>query len=206
LDQQVAAALEALGTCARERGDQRRAATLFAESLTLVRAGTEPLVLVNCVKSLGAVAAVAGEAEQAARLLGAAVAWRARFGIGSSPFEPSRLERAVAPAREWLSEAAFAAAWSAGRALPLDRAIPEALAIADPATASAPDAASTAGLTPREVEVLRLVAAGRSDREIGEALFISRKTVGVHVSRLLAKLRLPSRSALTAYAHTHGLA
>ena len=54
--------------------------------------------------------------------------------------------------------------------------------------------------------MLRLLTAGRSDREIAEALFISRKTVSVHVSHLLAKLDVPSRGAAGAYAHRHGLA
>jgi DNA-binding CsgD family transcriptional regulator len=60
-------------------------------------------------------------------------------------------------------------------------------------------------LTPRELEVLRLVAAGRSNREIAELLYISVPTVKRHLTNIFAKLALPSRSAATAYAHTHGL-
>ena len=65
--------------------------------------------------------------------------------------------------------------------------------------------AATHGLTPRELEVLRLVAAGRSNREIADALFISVPTVKRHLTNILGKLELPSRSALNTYAHTHGL-
>lgn len=61
-------------------------------------------------------------------------------------------------------------------------------------------AANPAGLTPREVEVLRLLAEGRTNREIGETLFIAPKTVSVHVSNLLAKLDVPNRSAAAAKA------
>ncbi|MGF1425691.1 ATP-binding protein [Kitasatospora sp. LaBMicrA B282] len=57
------------------------------------------------------------------------------------------------------------------------------------------------GLTPRELEVLRLVAEGRSNREIGERLFISAKTAGVHVSNLLPKLGATSRTEAAALAH-----
>lgn len=61
------------------------------------------------------------------------------------------------------------------------------------------------GLTPREVEVLALVAAGRTNRQIGEALFISPKTASVHVSNLLRKLSLSNRSEAVGYAHRHGM-
>jgi DNA-binding CsgD family transcriptional regulator len=61
------------------------------------------------------------------------------------------------------------------------------------------------GLTAREVEVLRLVAAGKTNRAIAEKLVISEKTVARHVSNIFTKLRLSSRSAATAYAYEHDL-
>jgi DNA-binding CsgD family transcriptional regulator len=61
------------------------------------------------------------------------------------------------------------------------------------------------GLTPREAEVLALVAAGRSNRQIAQALFISPKTVGVHVSNILAKLGAAGRVEAAAIAHRLGL-
>lgn len=66
--------------------------------------------------------------------------------------------------------------------------------------------AETYGLTPRECEVLRLVAAGRSNREIARDLVISEHTVARHVQNILAKLSLPSRTAAGAFAFTHDLA
>jgi DNA-binding NarL/FixJ family response regulator len=59
------------------------------------------------------------------------------------------------------------------------------------------------GLTPREVDVLRLVAAGKTNRAIGDELVISEKTVARHVSNILTKLGVPSRAAATAYAYDH---
>ena len=53
--------------------------------------------------------------------------------------------------------------------------------------------------------MLRLVAAGRSNREIAEALYISVPTVKSHITNILRKLDLPSRSAATAFAHREGL-
>ncbi|WP_433363036.1 LuxR C-terminal-related transcriptional regulator [Actinoplanes sp. CA-142083] len=66
-------------------------------------------------------------------------------------------------------------------------------------------ATGAGGLTPRELEVLRLVAAGKSNRSIAADLFLSERTVARHVSNILAKLGLPSRSAATAYAYERGL-
>lgn len=62
-----------------------------------------------------------------------------------------------------------------------------------------------ARLTPRELEVLELVAAGHSNRQIGERLFISTKTAGVHVSNILAKLTVTTRLEAAAWAHRRGL-
>jgi DNA-binding NarL/FixJ family response regulator len=61
------------------------------------------------------------------------------------------------------------------------------------------------GLTAREVEVLRLVAAGKTNRAIAGDLFLSDKTVARHVSNILTKLGLSSRAAATAYAYQHNL-
>jgi len=62
------------------------------------------------------------------------------------------------------------------------------------------------GLTPRELEVLRLVATGASNRKIAEALFLSEKTVARHVANIFAKIDVSSRAAATAYAHAQRLA
>ncbi len=73
------------------------------------------------------------------------------------------------------------------------------------APAGAADVAALASLTSREREVLRLIAAGRSNREIGSVLFIAPKTASVHVSNILAKLGAASRTEAAAIAHREGL-
>jgi DNA-binding NarL/FixJ family response regulator len=60
-------------------------------------------------------------------------------------------------------------------------------------------------LTAPEVQVLRLVAAGKSNREIAAELVISEHTVARHLQNIFAKLDVPSRSAATAFAFEHGL-
>lgn len=73
----------------------------------------------------------------------------------------------------------------------------------DDANLPAPD--DEAGLTPRELEVLRVVAAGRTNKEIADELFISQRTVERHVSNIFNKLGVSSRTAAAAYAFEHGL-
>jgi DNA-binding CsgD family transcriptional regulator/tetratricopeptide (TPR) repeat protein len=74
-----------------------------------------------------------------------------------------------------------------------------------PTAAAPPTVEAELGLTRREVEVLRLVALGRTNREVASTLFISEKTAGVHVSNILRKLDLRSRVEAGAYAHRVGL-
>jgi DNA-binding CsgD family transcriptional regulator len=69
-----------------------------------------------------------------------------------------------------------------------------------PAPSGGSDAAKAIGLTPRELEVLRLMADGLSNREIADALFIGQRTVHTHAQNILAKLQVPSRIAAVAKA------
>ena len=74
-------------------------------------------------------------------------------------------------------------------------------------TARAAEApADATGLTEREREVIRLVAAGQSNQQIADALFITRKTASVHVSNILGKLGVANRVEAAAVAHRLGLA
>ena len=65
--------------------------------------------------------------------------------------------------------------------------------------------AGVGGLTPREVEVLRLIATGASNQQIADRLVISDRTVARHVSNMFTKLGVSSRAAATAYAYEHDL-
>jgi DNA-binding NarL/FixJ family response regulator len=71
---------------------------------------------------------------------------------------------------------------------------------------SAPTRGRVDGLTGREVELLGLLATGKTNRDIAAALFISEKTVARHVSNIFNKLGVSSRAAATAYAYQHDLA
>ena len=122
-------------------------------------------------------------------------------------------EAALAGGDPATAEHELRAAWDTARRLgaaPLAAAV-ERLArrgrIDIGAPAAAPAGAADGGppLTPREAEVLALVAEGRTNRQIGEVLFISEKTASVHVSRLLAKLGASNRAEAAAAARRAGL-
>jgi len=87
----------------------------------------------------------------------------------------------------------------------LDAAVraPEAV----PAAAAAADAGADSGeLTPREADVLRLIAEGQSNREIARTLFVSEATVKTHVNRIFAKTGSRDRAQAIRYAYSHGYA
>ncbi len=92
----------------------------------------------------------------------------------------------------------------------LDPAVQQRLlSAAARAPARSESADSSAGedeLTPREADVLRLIAAGQSNREIARALFVSEATVKTHVNRIFAKTGSRDRSQALRYAYTHGYA
>jgi len=123
---------------------------------------------------------------------------------------PERMahQRAEQALRQALDSEEFEHAWKTGEALPLDRAIIEASEFLDQllAPAAPPDRAPTLyGLTVRELDVLRLLTQGKSDREIAETLFIGTRTVETHVSNLLGKLGVHNRAEATASAIREGL-
>jgi DNA-binding CsgD family transcriptional regulator len=93
----------------------------------------------------------------------------------------------------------------ARRARLAERAAPGAADVRAAQSGGAAAHSPLAGLTDREVEVLRLLAAGQSNREIGAELFIATKTASVHVSNILAKLGAASRTEAAAIAHAQGL-
>ncbi len=206
----VPAALRDLADEALCRGDAAAALPLYRESLERWRRLGEALHVAGALLGPAAVALRAGRAEAAARLLGASEALHEAIGAVPPAELPGGLGKGADEARAALGEAAFAAAWAAGRALTPEAAIDEALAAIEPAAPVAPpvdepSAGTGAGLTAREREVLRLLAEGRTNREIAAALAISPRTVGKHVEGVLAKLGVGTRAAAAAHALRHRL-
>ena len=203
--------LNAVGLVVCDRGDHRAAAALLAEGLTRWEqdGGGNREVLAEWLAAVARLAACRGRPGTAARLYGAAEALY--DAIGEPLVVPPRsvYRRHVDALRDTLGAEAFAATWAAGRALPLEQAIAEARAVtADPVAGTEPPAGAPdtgPALTPREREVLRLLADGKTDQEIAELLFVSRRTVNSHVASILGKLGVHSRRDAVAQARQRGL-
>lgn len=93
----------------------------------------------------------------------------------------------------------------AAPALALVDALIGAGGFAEPGTSAGAGTPEAGPLTGREVEVLRLVAAGKSNREVAVELFLSEKTVARHLSNIFQKLGVASRVSASRYAYEHGL-
>ncbi len=119
----------------------------------------------------------------------------------------------MAAARDQLGEKAFAAAWAEGRTMTPEQAlaaqgkaiIPSAMPARSASPSPLKSPTSPAGLTAREVEVLRLLAMGLTDAQIAEQLVLSLHTVHAHLRTIYSKLGVTSRSAATRYAFEHQL-
>ena len=179
------------------------AARAAAGELARVAAGLEaPLLVATAAAAEGAVLLAEGDPRAAlAALRGAWAAWQEL----EAPYQAARAREGIGLACRALGDqdsAALeldAARWAYQRlgAAP-DLARVEALAGGGPAGAAG-------GLTARELEVLRLVATGQTNRAIAAELVLSERTVDRHVSNILTKLGVPSRAAATAWAYEHGL-
>jgi DNA-binding CsgD family transcriptional regulator len=143
-----------------------------------------------------------GSAERAARLLGSADALL--DGIGGVLFPAWRedLQCFTAEARAVLSDATFDASWAEGRTIPLtDIAFAAMDLLAETARPGSPESfaaiapAQGIGITGREAEVLRLLAAGQSNREIAATLVLSVRTVERHIENIYAKLGVHGQAA-----------
>jgi DNA-binding NarL/FixJ family response regulator len=161
--------------------------------------------LLHALAAHAAGAVLLAEDDPQGALLSLRRAWRSWREI-EAPHEAART-------RVLLAQACRALGDQDGAEMELDAArstFTQLGALADVARVQAlsPDSGRTTpgGLTSREVEVLELVAKGKTNRQIAGDLVISEKTVASHLSHIFTKLGLSSRAAATAYAYEHGLA
>jgi DNA-binding CsgD family transcriptional regulator len=206
----ISGALDTLSLAAIQQDRHEDAVRLQHQALTMRADLGDRRGVALSLAGYAVIAASTGAYERAARLFGAADALREAVGWMLAHPESDLYAASLAQVRRRLPDDRFAAAWAAGRALSEGEAVAEALAEplsapAKPAGRSVPRPANQHGLTARELEVLRLIADGRSDREIADTLFISPRTVMRHVANVFAKLDIHSRGAAGAYARAHRL-
>ncbi len=155
------------------------------------------------LKGLGCVAAAQGHATWAALLWGAAERFPESLNVY---IPPALLERARATVRTYLGAAAFAKGLADGRAMTPNQALAAHRTLPTQTAYRGRRApAYPAGLTAREVEVLRLVAQGLTDAQVAEQLIISLRTVTTHLTSIYNKLGVNSRVAATRFALEHHL-
>jgi len=196
-------ALNSLGYIALLQGNLKQAATWYREGLNQAEEiGNKTQVGWHLI-GLAGVAAAQGQPVRAARLYGAAET-RIDVQVSMNDVERADYTGKVESVRGKLGEKIFTAAWAEGRSMMPEQALaaPEKAPALVPHTPVGPPAAPTYpdGLTAREVEVLRLLAAGQTVAEIAEHLVISQRTVTTHITTIYRKIQVSTRSAATRYA------
>jgi predicted ATPase/DNA-binding SARP family transcriptional activator/DNA-binding CsgD family transcriptional regulator len=201
----VAIVLNNLGYATHFQGDYQQAARFHARCLRMAQEAGDQRAVAYGFEGVATAVALQGAGVQgarlAARLYGAADALRTALDIPLPPADYALNERSIVAARTTLGEAAFEAAWAAGRETELEAVIAEALESDALAYSAQPVPAvnARARLSRRELEVASRVARGATNRQVAEGLHLSTRTVDKHVSNILRKLELSSRAQLATW-------
>ena len=174
------------------------AARAAADELRVIAAELgSPFLRAHAARATGAV--LLAEHDSTAALIQLRGAFNDYHALGV-PYEAAQTRLLIAAACEALSDHDAAQLETSAA-----RAVLESLGATTPSTIAARADTVADGLTPRELEVLALLAQGKTNRTIAHELYISEKTVASHVSHIFTKLGIGSRSAATAYAYDHHL-
>lgn len=186
-------AVYGLGLVALVRGQHEKAIALAVEALDLKRAFDDTVGATLVTDLLAWAEAAAGSGERAAVLLGAASSMWDSFGMQlyGSQHWVERRQVYESRARASLGETIYTACHRRGSSMTMNELIGYALGEQPEGTEPAPDA--MAGLSPREIDVARLVAEGLSNKEIADRLVLSIRTVEGHVAHVLRKLGVTRR-------------
>lgn len=190
------------GMIAHRRGDNVAAQELYRESLHIDRTLGTSWRLGQTVALLAGLT-VKQQPHRAARLMSAATAVFEHVQTPWVPLAEALVANDLHLARLALGEASLAAAQAQGQALSFNDALSEALTLEDPAAVIAPT--DLRGLTPTEAQVLQLLAAGRTTKQIGAELYLAVSTVERHITHVYDKIGVRGKAAATAFALSHDL-
>ncbi len=205
--QDLASVLHNLGHTCLHLGDIERALALIRESMAAHQALRNVPGMTECLIGFAAVALRRGMPTVGARLLGASAAIGGQRVAIASVGHATRMEyeHYLELARMRLTEAEFQTEQAAGRAMSLEQAVDYAQnALLKPVIGPAAEVIP-GGLTGRERQVAALIGQGKTNAEIATQLVLSKRTVETHVSNILSKLGLTSRSKVMRWAIDHGL-
>lgn len=199
--------LQEQGYIALQHKEISLAAELFTKSLVLAQELERMRSIARGLVGLATVACEIGEHNSVTRLLGVAAALLSKHNHVLDPMDQSSYDRSRDLARTNLGTMAFDQAWREGQALPLEQVILEAIALGAQAELmiSRSQPPYPAGLTQREVEVLRLLAQGLTNGKVAEQLVVSPRTVHTHLGSIYRKLKTSSRAVAARFAVEHGL-
>ena len=200
----LAYSLWLLGFSRWRRGRFGEAEELLREALELARASNDRTGTALMMETLAWVTASTKGARRAAHLLGAAKADRGVLSFDLFPAWRRYHDRCKSQLRAQLGTAAFDAAMSGAAAMSPERALASSAQSHWSSTAPRQPAHEIPPLTRRQLEIARLVAAGRSNKEIALQLFIDSRTVETHVYNILNKLGLSSRTQIATWVTERG--
>jgi non-specific serine/threonine protein kinase len=192
-------ARQATGTIARLAGHHAEAAALAVSCLEATLELGDGVSANEALVGFAGVLLDLGHVHRAAQMFGAAEVLRESAGISPRHLlVAGQYEQDVAAASASLGNEAFLEAWREGRAIPQANLVRRAREMLPPAQVTAiprrlDGPPRHAQLTARELDVLRLLAERRTDREISQILFIGLRTVEFHVANILSKLDAPNR-------------
>jgi predicted ATPase/DNA-binding CsgD family transcriptional regulator len=196
----IAQALDGIGWAEVGLNDHNAAAASFKAALAGFRSFLDHRSIIDCLGGLLWAAEAAGDDIRAVRLAAAASRMSGEWSLRADPWLLRRAEDAQGRSRSRLGACQSEKAWNEGWAMSFDGALDYALDHSDPKTD-----VEVGPLSRREREVARLVAAGMTNRQIGERLFISWRTAGGHVERIRNKLGVRSRTEVATWAVERGL-
>jgi non-specific serine/threonine protein kinase len=200
----IAFVLSQLALLALKADDLYHARSLLNECLTAYRQVRDQRLAGQALEVAAWLAAVERQPERAARLLGSVGALRGAIGVPVPPTIQTEYDEYLPRAKAQIDAAAWDRAYAEGAVLTLDGAIEYAL-MPEAASAAELSPLPAAGLSKRELDVLRLLAAGKSNQEIAAALVISPHTAANHVASIMNKFGVDSRTAAATWAVKHGV-